>query len=26
VFNKLGLDKLKPTTISLQFADRSIKH
>jgi hypothetical protein len=26
VFNKLGLDKLKPTTISLQFAYRSIKH
>lgn len=26
VFRKLGLGEVKPTTVSLQFADRSIKH
>ena len=26
IFRKLELEKVKPTTVSLQFADRSIKH
>ena len=26
MFNKLGLGEAKPTTVSLQLADRSIKH